>query len=318
MARDEGRNEARDGEEAGLGAAHRLLAFWLLATAPLLALPGDRLPLRLLLLAVHVTAGTALLLPGLHARAARTSSSAARALYDWLPLLVAPAFYWEVPILAGVIHGDARFDGVVQAWEAAFFGGQPSLTLAGRWPWLWLSEPLHAAYLSYYFFILVPPVVLQWLDRTEALRQVIFTIVLVALAHAAVFVAFPVLGPRYLFAAPGGGLEAGPLYRLTHLVLERGSSPGTAFPSSHVGMAVGVTIALARVAPRVAPWVGALAAALALATVYGGFHYAVDAFAGASLGGALALTAPAIRQRLAFRQMAPARNVSQEAGSPVS
>lgn len=300
------------------GAAHRFLAFWLLATTPILALPGDRLVVRLLLLGLHLTVAAVLLHPGFHARAQQAGTGLAGGLYDWLPLLLAPAFYWEVPLLAGAIHGGVRFDAVVQAWEAAFFGGQPSRTLAARWPWLWLSEPLHAAYLSYYFFLLVPPVVLQWMGRREALREVIFTVVLVAIAHAAVFVVFPVLGPRYLFPAPAGGLETGPLYRLTHMVLEQGSSPGTAFPSSHVGEALAVTIALARVAPRVAPWAGLLAAALALGTVYGGFHYAVDALAGASLGGALALGAPVIRRRLARPQRASTANVSHDPGDPDS
>lgn len=298
MPQEQAAGALRDAPAPGRYAAHRLIAFWLLATTPVLLLPGDGLPLRLTLAPFHLLAATLLLgIPPETAPDARRGVG--RALLDWLPLLLAPAFYWEVPLLATAIHGTgAHFDAVVQAWEVAAFGGQPSRTLGSRFPWLWLSEPLHAAYLSFYFFILVPPVVLGIRRLREGVRTVIFTIVLVAIAHAAVFASFPVLGPRYLFPAPTGPLESGPLYRLTHWVLDRGSSPGTAFPSSHVGLAVAVTIALARLTPRAAPWVGLLAAALAVSTIYGGFHYAVDVLAGAALGGTLALTAPSIRRRL--------------------
>lgn len=310
------------------GASHRLVALWLLATAPLLLLPGHGLPLRISLLALHLALAGLLLAVAARrvgngdvegSAGAEGNGGPAGALADWLPLLIAPAFYWEIPILAGVIHHGVHYDAVVQGWEAALFGGQPSRTLGSAWPWTWLSEPLHAAYLSFYLFIIVPPAVLEALGRRAAVRAVIFTVVLAAVAHAAVFVLFPVLGPRYLFPPPAGALADGPLYQLTHWVLARGSSPGTAFPSSHVGIAVAVTGTLWRVAPRAAPWVAVVAAALAFATVYGGFHYAVDALAGAALGTLLALAAPRLRRRLGSTpQSREVANVSHEAGSPVS
>lgn len=308
---------AEAAEAAGSDAAYRLVVIWVLATAPLLAVPGDDYAVRLGLLLVHLVGATLIFRQTTQAGTAR-ARQAEGMIHDWIPLLLAPVFYWEAPLLAHVIHGGVHYDGVVQAWEAAAFGGQPSRTLATRWPWLWLSEPLHAAYLSFYGFIVVPAAVLELRGRVAALRCVIFVIVLAYTVHAALYILFPVLGPRYLFPAHTGALAQGPLYHLTHAVLERGSSPGTAFPSSHVGIAVAVTITLARFAPRAAAAVAVLAAALALATVYGGFHYALDAFAGAALGAGLALAAPTLRTRIGRRQRARAPNVSHEAGSPVS
>jgi membrane-associated phospholipid phosphatase len=283
--------------------AHRLIAFWLLATAPLLALPllagAPQAALhRVLLLAAHLV--VALILLGRPADAAALPGRAALwgHVRDWLPLLLVPTFYWEVPLLAEAIHGGALYDGMVQQWEAWVFGGQPSQTLAALAPWLWVSEPLHAAYLSYYVIVLGPAIALYALGRRGAFRRVLFTLVVATLAHQAAFVAFPVLGPRYLFSAPAGPLEAGPLYQLTHRVLEAGSSPGTAFPSSHVGVSVAITVALFRERVKLAPWLAAVTALLAVATIYGGFHYAVDAVAGVALGLAAALAAPALRQRM--------------------
>lgn len=283
--------------------AHRLIAFWLLATAPLLAFPllaGPLQPVlpRVLLLAAHLGAALILLRQPVDAAALPGGGALWGAVRDWLPLLLVPTFYWEVPLLAEAIHGGAVYDGMVQQWEAWVFGGQPSQTLAGLAPGLWISEPLHAAYLSFYFIVLGPPIALYALGRRGAFRRVVFTLVVATLAHQAAFIAFPVLGPRYLFPAPAGPLEAGPLYQLTHRVLEGGSSPGTAFPSSHVGISVAMTVALFRERVTLAPWLAAVTALLAIATVYGGFHYAVDAVAGVALGLAAALAAPPMRARM--------------------
>jgi membrane-associated phospholipid phosphatase len=283
--------------------AHRFLAFWLLATAPLLAVPVPPVAPRMVLLAVHLL-GAAILL-GQPLDSARMPGSQRMWLQvrDLLPLLVVPLFYWEVPLLAEVVHRGATYDAIVIRWEALVFGGQPSQTFAAAWPWLWLSEPLHAAYLSYYGIFIGPGLALYLMGRKGAYRRVVFTLCVVVLAHQAAFVAFPVLGPRYLFPAPSGPLEAGLLYQLTHLVLESSSSPGTAFPSSHVGIAVAMTIALFREGMWAAPWLAVLTTLLAIATVYGGFHYAVDSIAGVALGTAAVLAAPPLYRRLRGRSL---------------
>jgi membrane-associated phospholipid phosphatase len=283
--------------------AHRFLAFWLLATAPLLAVPVPPMAPRMVLLAVHLLGAATLL--GQPLDSARLPGSARMWLHvrHLLPLLVVPLFYWEVPLLAEAIHRGAAYDPIVMRWEALVFGGQPSQTLAAAWPWLWLSEPLHAAYLSYYGIFMGPGLALYLMGRMGPYRRVVFTLIVVVLAHQAAFVAFPVLGPRYLFPAPSGPMESGLLYQLTHQVLESGSSPGTAFPSSHVGIAVAMTIAVFREGLRAAPWLAVLTTLLAIATVYGGFHYAVDSIAGVALGTAAAMAAPPLYRRLRGRSL---------------
>jgi membrane-associated phospholipid phosphatase len=283
--------------------AHRVLGFWLLATTPLLLVPVPPAGVRLLLVAVHLTGAFLFLRRPFDTTALAGPERLWLHVRHLLPLLVVPLFYWEVPLLAAAIHGGAAYDPVVIRWEEWVFGGQPSQTLAAAWPWLWLSELLHAAYLSYYAIFMGPAVALYLMGRKGAYRRVLFTLVVVVLAHQAAFIAFPVLGPRYLFPAPGGPLEAGWLYQLTHRVLESGSSPGTAFPSSHVGIAVAMTLALFREGMRAAPWVALLTTLLAIATVYGGFHYAVDAIAGVALGTAAAVAAPPLYRRLRSRPM---------------
>ena len=67
-------------------------------------------------------------------------------------------------------------------------------------------------------------------------------------------------------------------------LLDAGSSRGTAFPSSHVAASVVASLAALRFQRPVGITVTTMTAGLALATVYGGFHYAVDALAGFVVG----------------------------------
>jgi membrane-associated phospholipid phosphatase len=220
---------------------------------------------------------------------------------DWYLVLLIPALYSELAVLNVSVWDGHYFDGIIQRWEAALFAGQPSLGLSVQFPYRLLSELLHAAYLSYYFIIITPPLVLYAFGRREAQRTVVFTIMLAFFLHYFFFIYFPVQGPRYLFAAPAGPIADGWVYALTHQVLETGSSRGAAFPSSHVGVALAQTIVTARFLPRLSLVLGVLTAGLGLGAVYGGFHYATDVIAGALLGAAAALVAPQVRKLLSPR-----------------
>ena len=113
------------------------------------------------------------------------------------------------------------------------------------------------------------------------------------------FVVFPVQGPRYLWtpAAPDGPFRAATL-----ALLEAGSSRGAAFPSSHVAVATAQAFMVVRFR-MVEGWVVVPAAVLlTLGTVYGGFHYGVDALAGVAVGvaaGVIALRVPRAGPRAA-------------------
>ena len=78
---------------------------------------------------------------------------------DWLPLIVLPLLYWELP-WATIGPSGRLFDGMVQGWDLALFGTEPARTLAGALPSRPLSEVLHLAYLLYYAIIYLPPAIL--------------------------------------------------------------------------------------------------------------------------------------------------------------
>jgi membrane-associated phospholipid phosphatase len=265
-----------------------ILGGLLLVTAPALAFP-HRPATWPLVLAVHLLLAMLLLARPVRERLLRPVAARAPQAFEiirlWYPLLLIPALYSGLPLLNRSVHGGVYFDRIVLAWEDALFGGQPSQTWARAAPHLWLSEPLHAAYLSYFLVIAVPPLLLYLSRRIRAFQEVVVTFALVIAIHQIVFVYFPVAGPRYLFPAPtGGGIEHGCFYRWTHRVLEAGSSQGAAFPSGHVAVSIAQTIACARHLPRLAPVLAVFAVGIGVSTVYGGFHYLVDALAGALVG----------------------------------
>jgi membrane-associated phospholipid phosphatase len=220
-------------------------------------------------------------------------------LADWLPLLLVPLLYAELPAVTDGLAGGASAtfrDTTVIRWDAALFGTL-SRDVAARAPWPALSELLHLCYLSYYAIIYVPPALL-WLRRGAAGRDDAFaeSVLGVTLAFAACFAAFalfPVQGPWYEWPAPAA-VPDGPVRAVVEQILRAGSSRGTAFPSSHVAVATAQAL-LALVHQRgVGAVTAALAAGLAVGAVYGGFHYAIDVAAGAAVGGAAAALAAGI------------------------
>jgi membrane-associated phospholipid phosphatase len=205
----------------------------------------------------------------------------ARAPRDLLPLAVGAFLYvelrWLIPGL-GRPHADA----VVIRWERVLFPGNPSTTWAPSLPSLVVSEALHLAYASYYLLVLVPPLLLYLRGRRADYARTMLALVLVYGTCFLTYLVFPVDGPRYLVgaaAAPDGPVRTAVLH-----LLAAGSSRGTAFPSSHVAAAVVASLCALRFQRRVGIIVAAATVGLALGTVYGGFHYAVDALAGAIVG----------------------------------
>ncbi len=279
----------------------RLFALYMLVSAAAVAFPHRTAAWPALLAAHLFAAALALGVPPfdrLRAELRRRWPRVAALAADWYPLALIPLLYAELVPLNLAVWDGHYFDELILGAEERIFGGQPSRELAAGAPWLPLSEALHGAYLSYYFLIYGPPLILYLRRRREEFRHVVFGVMLVFFAHYLFFIYFPVQGPRYLFPAPGGAIADGPLYNLTHAVLEAGSSQGAAFPSSHVGVAFAQTALAARYLPRLAPWLALLSTGLAVGAVYGGFHYATDAVAGLVLGLAVVASAPKLARVL--------------------
>jgi membrane-associated phospholipid phosphatase len=257
-----------------IGASLTLIATYLVLTSwP--ALLGARAARDPRVLLVHVA-----LLAAAGALAA-TGRPQLRTLRDLLPLAVGALLYvelrWLIPAL-----GRPHADGVVVGWERALFPTNPSASWAPSVPSRLLSETLHLAYASYYLLVLVPPVLLYLRGRRFDYARTMLALVLVYAVCFLTYLVFPVDGPRYLVGAAAA--PEGPVRTVVLHLLAAGSSRGTAFPSSHVAASVVASLCALRFQRAVGLVVAASTLGLALGTVYGGFHYAVDAVAGGIVG----------------------------------
>lgn len=276
----------------GLLAIDKLFAGYLVATGALAAVAGGARGAAVA--ALHLVAVAVVVLAG---RAARPRARWAVFLRCVYPVALTPLLYLELATLNRFLFA-GYFDAAVQGWEAALFGGQPSLETAARLPAFWLSEFLHLGYFCYYLLIPSAAVGVFLSRGGAAAHRLAFATACAFFASYVVFVAFPVAGPRYLFPGVVGAGADGGLHQLVHAVLERGSSKGTAFPSSHVAAAATAVLACWREDRRWFWFLLLPVAALTAGTVYGGFHYAVDSVAGLALAGAAHAGAPALLRRL--------------------
>lgn len=209
-----------------------------------------------------------------------------RFLREWYPLATIPLFYWGVsPLTQMIFRG--YFDEAVSQWEDRLFKGQPSIYLSKCLPKIALSEVLHLCYFSYYAIVLSLAAMLYIQGRYEAFREVVFAEILTFNVCLICYIFMPVAGPRYVFEKINGRLANGLFHRLTHTVVSIGSSKGTAFPSSHSAIAVIVLLYAMRYDTFAFIILCPFCVGLVIGTVYGRFHYAVDAIAGTVLAGVI-------------------------------
>lgn len=201
-----------------------------------------------------------------------------------IPLVFIPIFYAEVATLNDMFFPGRYFDSIVIGWERALFGGEIlPLVLHQRWPWTWLSEYLHFAYFAYYFVIPTPFVVFALRKRWDDSEEYLSALMLIFVACQLCFTFFPVQGPFHEFVPPDPRTLGKVFPPLVHGIVHSGSSVGSAFPSSHCAVAAICWIVMLR-KDRVGAWIlAAIVPALTLGTIYGGFHYGVDALAGWAL-----------------------------------
>jgi len=265
----------RTGSGAGLQPIDR----WTLAYAALvMAFVLWRWPpsAGLLLLAHGLLVCVALSAPRARSRAARGSFLA-----EFYPLLVDVALYTGIGLLnsaAGI-----SYDRLIQGWEAALFGGQPSRDWIRSQPWPLLSWPLHVGYLSYYLILAAAPLGLWLGGRRDAARRTILLMMVTFYICYGSFLLFPVAGPRYLFPLAQNAATAVAPAVFAQRLLDGAAAWGTAFPSSHVAVALVASLTAARDWRALGLVLTPAAVLLSLGTVYGQFHYAVDALAGAAL-----------------------------------
>ena len=204
-------------------------------------------------------------------------------LRDWYPIATIPIFYLEIPPLTQMAV-QRYFDDKIIECEERLFNGQPSIYFSEHFSSRWLSELLHLCYFSYYPIVFGLVGVLHYQGRYEAFHEVIFGEILTFNLCLIWYIFMPVMGPRYKFERVRGRLADGFFFKLIHMILSGASSKGTAFPSSHCAIGVIVVLYAARYDPVAFAIMCPFGVGLIVGTVYGRFHYALDAILGTVLG----------------------------------
>ena len=283
-----------------------LTASYLAITAALMAVLGHAVPGRVWLVAVHLALAVSLLI----LNRASPPAGILRVIRDWHPLLLFPFLYKEVERLAAVI-GDWRLTAAIPAWESALFAGQPSQYLSERLAFVPLSEYLHFCYLAH--VIVIPAVAAYWYvsGRRAAFAELLLLLTTVLLGSYLFFILLPVDSPYYLSQRLGPPLSGHFFFDLVHQMSARGGARGGAFPSAHVSGALVVTLVAWRRQRRLAYLLVPLTGGVMIATVYGRFHYALDALAGAGLAIAVVAAYRYLRARPRALRRPPGERVAR-------
>jgi membrane-associated phospholipid phosphatase len=245
----------------------------------------------------------AVLLHGLIVSEARFQGGATlRFLRSYYPILLYVGFYRETGALNQMFF-QGYLDPVFIHADELLFGFQPSLTFMERFPYLAISELFYAAYFSYYLMIAGIGLALYLRDERQ-FNHFISIVSVVFYCCYLTYIFLPVMGPRLfspelfrqfnvslLYALPADlvNLSApqfpptigrGLFHRLILFIYQHFESPGAAFPSSHVVIAVTTLYFTWIYLPRLRPWHLAAVVGLCASTVYCRYHYVVDVLAG--------------------------------------
>jgi membrane-associated phospholipid phosphatase len=210
-----------------------------------------------------------------------------RGLAEVYPIILVILFYGALDLLTG--HGAiTTHEKAIQHWETVIFGGQVSREWWQRYPSQFWSTLLHAVYASYYLIIAAGPILFLWRGEQRKLRRVVLAVSATYGICFVIFLLYPVAGPNYEFPKPSAEFLNNPPAHLVYALLQRGSSYGAAFPSSHVAAALVAAFAT---------WLGSRPLGLILAVpslllvvavVYCQMHYAMDSLAAVVVAGLVA------------------------------
>jgi membrane-associated phospholipid phosphatase len=207
--------------------------------------------------------------------------AAGRALAELYPLILLAGLYSELDVLNA---GRVMHDALVQRWEVALFGGQPSRDWWRTAPSLFWSFVLHGAYLAYYPILVLPAFWFAFRKQLRALRLFVLSVMFAFIPCYLFFIFMPVAGPYYAFARPAGPFVQTLTARWVYDALAQGSSIGAAFPSSHVAATVAAMLAAWAASRRLGLALLVPTLLLLVAVVYCQMHYGVDALAGLIIG----------------------------------
>ncbi len=209
--------------------------------------------------------------------------SVVRAIY---PIAVIAIAWGELDRIVPMLFGNYwATDPIVRA-DRFLFGISPTVWVQQLYSPV-LDELMSLFYSGYYFFMPLIVFVFLLRGRVEELGRVISIVCFALLSCDLLYLLLPALGPRMADATAGAHTReyGGYLFaEITRGIQSGGGIRGGCFPSSHVVGAILWPLASARYEPALGRSIAPIAIGVPPATVYLGYHHAVDALAGIILG----------------------------------
>ena len=221
-------------------------------------------------------------------------------LRHFYPILLYSFFYREVGEI-NQMFVTGYLDGFFMRLDQSLFGCQPSICFMQKLPYLPVSELFYMCYFSYYAMIVGVGLILYLRDRLLFWRYVSIISFVFYICYL-IYIILPVVGARvFCVEVPGfdrqqfpafplaypAGLDAGPFFNVMKFIYAHMETPGAAFPSSHVAIALCTLYFSWRFIPKVRWFHLVLVVLLSAATVYCRYHYLVDVFGGVLTAAAL-------------------------------
>lgn len=200
-------------------------------------------------------------------------------IYTWLGLLFLPLFYHEIGF-ATQTNNRKTLDPAFIEFEKKYFAKVMSFHQNNSASQVFLSEYLHACYLSFYIFIYGVPLYLYLQHNIIFFYECTFAILLTLLLGYITHIIVPVHGPRTIFPKIIDKRSQGCFFKIVHHVLSKGSTPGTAFPSGHTSSACIALFMTWHLNMPLFYILLPIGIGLIISTIYGRFHYVADVIIG--------------------------------------
>ncbi len=212
---------------------------------------------------------------------------------DWFPCVLILLAYRESGLFF-IPDPTHRLDYLFASWDSRLLKS-PLVLGALAWGSPWIQR-----YLEFCYFLCYPlvPLGLGTLYlarhfpsraggreiRSNAVDQFWVAVLLALFCCFILFPLFPSTPPRSFFHDfPGPALH--PVFRkMNFWILGQYGIQSSVFPSGHVAAVTSTALTVRRLVPRAGGWFLIAAASIVVATVYGRYHYAADAAAGAIIG----------------------------------
>ncbi len=200
-------------------------------------------------------------------------------LYQWTPLILLPLLHRETALITKAL-GKPALDPSFIHFEKKYFPAVMNIHHQNRANYKWLSEFLHFCYLSHFFLIYGVPLYFYLKHEMLPFYIATFSILFVMFACFLTHGFMPVFGPRNIFEKMKDSRSHGFFFKVVHVILEAGSTDGTAFPSGHTAVAFVIILITYYLNTPLFYFLFPICIGLIVSTVYGRFHYVMDVFFG--------------------------------------